>query len=119
MSILWNRRQRERVTALMDAYPARSGECAALARALLPVAWERDRGAEGLLIRPRPGYGVYVVPRVGEVMWFHHVAVGTEEHVLDALTGGVGTPRAEYLEAHWEYPDELSVDPDDLADPCL
>ncbi len=119
MSIPWNPSQRERVTALIDAHPARSGECAVLARGILPVARERDGSAEGLLIRPRPGYGVYVVPRIGETTWYHHVAVGAENHVVDALTGVPGTPRPEYLLAHWEYADDLAVDPDDLADACL
>lgn len=119
MPIRWSRVQLQQVSALIDAHPVRSGECADLARRILPVARERDAAAAGMVIRPLPDHGIYVVPRVGGTRWRHHVTVAAENHCVDALTGAPGTPRGDYLEQHWSYAEELSMELDDLEDPCL
>lgn len=119
MAIPWTGPQSDRVGALIGAHPPDGGRCADLARAILPIARDLDGNAHGCVIRPLPGHGRYVAPRVGGTMWRHHVTVGVAAHFVDALTDVPGTPSADYPDAHWLHADALSIKPDDLEDPCL
>lgn len=119
VAVAWTSAQEAEVERLLRAHPAATGRCASLARDLLPIARGRDADAHGLLIRPKPGQGRYVVPRAGTHRWFHHVTVGVEAHCVDALTGKAGTERGQYLPRHWRHPDALCVERSDLEDPCL
>lgn len=119
MAISWTPRQLEQVVDLIEAHPARIGRCADLARRILPIARDVDPRAHGVVIRPLPGRGWFVEPRIGGTMWRHHVTVAAEMHVVDALTGAAGMERERYREAHWVHADDLSFKPDDLEDPCL
>lgn len=115
MAIDWSDEDRASVDALVAKYPADSGECEALARALVPVARRSDASARALEVRPVDAAARFVVPRKPlRRRWFAHVLTETRAHAVDALTGPEGTARDAYLEMHFQYADALRLAPTEL-----
>lgn len=115
MAIPWTNDRAGRVGALMEEHPLERG-CAALGRALLPVAREQDPSAVGIVIRASAGQTRYpCIETRGRppLYWFHHVTVGLLEHCVDALTGVPGTRQEAYLDTHFANAPDLSFDPTD------
>jgi len=119
MAVEWSPAQVARVEEAITQHPADSGQCADLARRIVPIGQERDPDAHALLIRPRPRRGRYVLPRIGHLRWQHHVTSSVEAHCVDALTGASGMERENYLEAFLEFADDLRVERTDLEDSWL
>lgn len=125
MSVSWSKEQLERVTSEIAAHPVDSGRCARLARELLPIARELDPRARGLVIRANTAQVRYPCfgPKVPETLWwFHRVTIEVQAHCVDALTGALGTLRANYIGAHFRNDsNELWIDERDpnLEDLCL
>jgi hypothetical protein len=105
MAIGWPTRRRDAVARILRAHPKESRECEEAARKIMPHAREQDAKAVKWEIRPKPGKGRVLAPRVsvGEDPWFHHVFVETEQHGVDSLTGVHGTPAEDYLETHFYH----------------
>lgn len=115
MAIDWSDEDRASVDALIASYPADSGECEALVRALVPVARRSDASARALEVRPVHAAARFVVPRKPlRRRWYTHALTETRAHALDALTGTEGTPRDAYLETHFQYADVLRLAPTEL-----
>ena len=88
MAIDWRDSQRTRVDKSLCDHPLESGRCQEAAREILPVATEIDAGARTRLLRPKPGEGRFVVPKVKlGVRWYDHYSVNAQRHYVDALTG--------------------------------
>lgn len=104
MTLSWLPAQRDKVSEVLDRYPAASNRCEAAAREILPVARELETGARARKLFPTEGR--FLVPR-GGMRWWEHVAVHVQEHVVDALTGVDGTPEPSYLGQHYLYPERL------------
>lgn len=120
MTIPWPSTQAQVVSAAIDAHPPESGQCAALARQLVPEAQQIDRDATGVVIRPKPGRGRFVVLKGDvEYPWRHHVTTRAEVHCVDALTGPGGMPDAEYREELWAHHDMLEFQDSKLEEPWL
>jgi hypothetical protein len=120
MAVAWTEDQEAAVKEQLQIYPAATGLCRNLARALLPVARERDEQSHGLLILPKPGKGYRVVPKVSLFgSWDHHFTVGVDGHCVDALTGASGTERDQYLARHWQYADAICIERCSLEDESL
>lgn len=121
MGLPWKLPQRRSVDEAMRRFPAESGKCAALARAVLKVARPLDADASGLQVLPR-GSALFIVPRHPKVkVWYTHTLVRTRLHHVDALTGTDGCEQEAYLERHWQYPEglELRVVDVDTVDPGI
>lgn len=124
MPIAWTNNRAARVAEQIEAHPASSGRCAALGRALLPLARAEDADAAGIVVRPVGGQSRYACMRPSghHLYWFHHVTTGLQAHFVDALTGVTGTPDDIYLATHFSNaPGDLVLDRSDphLANPRL
>lgn len=104
----WGDERRERVRDILHHHPAGSNACATAAREILPHAVAIDGRAHALVIEPKRGF--YVLPRNG-LKWTHHVTVEVARHRVDALTGVDGCPARTYLDAYFQFPEELRVRP--------
>ncbi len=110
MSIEWTAKQRREVEECLARNPANSGNCLEVARGILPIGQEQDVNARPWKLRPRPGQGRFVVPKVSVGnRWFHHFTVEAVEHCVDALTGPDGTQIPGYLAEHWRYSEALEL----------
>ena len=99
----------------MRRFPAESGKCAALARAVLLVAKPLDSEACGLQVVPKNS-AVYILPKHPRIRcWYAHTLIRAVSHHVDALTGVEGCAKETYLEDHWNYPDALEIRPVDVA----
>jgi hypothetical protein len=115
MTIAWNDAQRAQVEHALAAHPKTSPRCADAARAILPVALERDTSALALLVEPALPFARYVLPKhQPRPEWHHHVLVHTESHGVDALTGPDGLWFADYLSTYFEHPQAHAVTVTDL-----
>jgi len=83
------------------------GYCAVVARAVLPIAVQRDHLAHTREVydpsgsrRKRTSRGDWV---------YHHVLVAVEMHFLDAYTKTQGCPYKLYLNQHWQYGEYLAT----------
>ena len=117
MALNWSPTQRSSVEQALRDFPLLSGECANLARRILPIAVALDPAAQALVIAPRRGR--FVCQRGSSHRWFHHVTTATADHRVDALTGIDGCPKEAYLSAYFHFPEELQITPTDLKDPRL
>jgi hypothetical protein len=107
MAIAWSTDQRSRVDRVLATYPVASGRCESAAWEILPIGHERDSLAQVWKLIPTEGK--YVVPKVGqELFWHHHFTVEVDAHCVDALTSADGAPRVTYLEDHWLDADAIS-----------
>jgi len=110
------------VVSAMNRFHIHSGHCAALARALKPLAMSRFGAARAIQLKPEEG-ALYLVPKDPTRLphWRSHLYVETHLHAVDAVTGSKGHPAESYLGDFWDFPDFLvsrEVDPDDI-DPGL
>ena len=104
----WTEGERTQVEEGMRTHPIESGKCAALARLVAAVASGGGRTTSGHQVRPLTGR--FIVPKhAAPPCWASHTFARTEDHEVDVLTTGTGTPRALYLETHWEHADFLTV----------
>jgi hypothetical protein len=112
MAISWTALQFERVSAVLEQYPAEDDRCETAANEILPVAREVDATAQRRRLVPKPEAGWFLAPKRG-FQWFEHVVVHAQVHVVDVLSGAAGTPLDAYLEEHFKYPDLLEWEPMD------
>jgi hypothetical protein len=105
MPISWTPAQHEKVSEVLDRYPAESNRCEAAAKEILPMARELEATARAHKLVPLEGR--FLVPKRG-MRWWEHVAVHVRQHVVDALTGVDGTPVQSYPGQHYLYPDRLA-----------
>lgn len=120
MAIQWSEAQRKVVFEVLHRFPARSHCCEDAARAILPIARERDVRSRGIRIEPA-GRARYILPKVplhGD-WWRYHITIEAERHYVDALTGVDGTATSDYFEEHWQYPEPEAyvLSPVELTEP--
>lgn len=70
MAVAWQERQRRLVQEELHNHPIESGQCAVLARRLLPLAKEIDAEAHNLLLTPKVGR--FLPLRQGQRRWASH-----------------------------------------------
>ena len=111
MAVGWNERERATVEDGVSRHPVASGRCAALARVVFAVGWQRDPATRGRQVRPpKRSAARFVVPKVPHPpRWGTHTFVESHHHAVDALTGADGCSALAYLDTHWEYADHLEV----------
>lgn len=116
MPVTWRDEQRTKVEQCLERHPPDSGMCLEAAREILPVAVQLDGGATAWKLVPRRGR--LVVPKTVRLArpWWHHFTVSVQAHYVDALTGPDGTIATTYLEEHWQFPEWISMQPDDLRE---
>lgn len=120
MSLAWSRTQRTAVARALAEHPSSSPRCADAARAILPIARERDLDAHALVVEPAVPFGRCVMPKhLPSPAWHHHVLVHTEAHAVDALTGPDGHSYATYLETFFLAPEAHAVTAVDLQEDWL
>ena len=117
MTVAWSDEQRNQVQDALTHHPLDSGQCAALARALLPVAVELDPGAHNVLLTPTSGR--YLVLRDRPRRWYYHATTAVANHRVDALTGADGHSATTYLPHYFLYDDTIRETVSTLEDACL
>ncbi|WP_147448753.1 hypothetical protein [Corallococcus terminator] len=117
MTIDWKATQKKAVYSILQQYPAEGGQCDAAAEAILPIAKELDGSAQVLKIVPSSKLkrARFIIP-VGRTAkwgepWYVHYMNEVMLHYVDALTGPDGTVATNYLQTHWEHPDDLEIHP--------
>jgi 23S rRNA G2069 N7-methylase RlmK/C1962 C5-methylase RlmI len=117
MAIPWEPSQRRAVYEVLQRYPASSGRCHEAAAQILPVAREYDGDARILRIIPSSKLprARFVIPRIKPAepwrRWYEHHTTEAVLHFVDSLTGVDGTAVDAYLKKHWDYPEDLEIQP--------
>lgn len=110
MTINWNDEQKAAVEQATREHPPQSNQCLAAARKILPAARTTDSEAKARLFECGDE-GLFLATKksgiTGGARWEQHVAVKTQAHVVDAMTGVPGTEEDRYLDAHFLYPDVI------------
>lgn len=114
MSLDWDAQEKQGIEAAIAAHPIGSGQCAALARRVHAIAEPRDPKTHGLQVRPRRPARFIVPKSPAAPRWFSHTLVATRAHAVDALTNAAGCLTTDYIETHWEYPDQLIIEKVDV-----
>ena len=108
----------EAVVKAMTRFHVHSGMCAALARALKPLALTRFGDARGIRLSPEEG-ALYLVPQDSTRLphWRAHLYLESQRHAVDAVTGPRGHSADSYRADHWRYAESLvvcEVDPEEV-----
>jgi hypothetical protein len=119
MAIPWEPMQRKAVYAILQKYPAESGQCDDAASEILPIAKGCDGSARLLRIVPSASARLkrarFIVPvkrtEKWGLPWSVHYTTEVLVHCVDALTGADGTATSVYLETHWKHSEELELQP--------